>query len=54
VLLPLFWDMMDSFLKMGFGYRAAAKLLLFYSAFGIRGTPGTEAGRARATLRRTF
>ena len=38
-MLPLFWDMVDSFRASGFGYRALAKLCLFYSALGIRGTP---------------
>src|ERR1700734_502718 len=40
VLLPLFCDMVDSFLRTsGVGFRASAKLGLFYSAFGIHGTP---------------
>jgi hypothetical protein len=36
----LFCDMVDSFLgAAGFGYRASAKLGLFYSGLTFRGTP---------------
>jgi hypothetical protein len=40
-LLPLFWDMGNLFFvrASGFGLRASAKLVLFYSPFIFRGTP---------------